>query len=42
MHAGGKQFRYIPALNDNAEWIESFADLIDTHLQGWPVKTKQS
>ena len=40
MHAGGKQFRYIPALNDSAAWIESFTNLIETHLQGWPVKAK--
>ena len=38
LHAGGKQFRYIPCLNDDSQWIEGLADLIEKHVQGWPLK----
>ena len=37
-HAGGKQFRYIPALNDDPAWIDGLADLVQSHLQGWPIR----
>ena len=36
--AGGRQFRYIPALNDSPAWIEGLAGLADKHLQGWPTR----
>jgi len=36
--AGGKQFRYIAALNDQREWIESLADMVEKHVQGWPIR----
>ena len=26
--AGGKEYRYIPCLNDSAEWIGALADLV--------------
>lgn len=32
---GGEQFRYIPALNDNAIWVAALADLAERHIQGW-------
>ncbi len=38
--AGGKQFRYIPALNDDPVWIQSLADLVQSQLQGWPIQLK--
>ena len=38
MHAGGKQFRYIPALNDDQAWIHSLGDMVLSHLQGWPIE----
>ncbi|MFO1352514.1 MAG: ferrochelatase [Gammaproteobacteria bacterium] len=34
--AGGKEFRYIPALNDTPRHIAALADLIGSHVQGWP------
>lgn len=37
-HAGGKQFRYIPALNDDPAWIHALSDLVLEHLQGWPIR----
>lgn len=33
--AGGKQFRYIPALNDSAVWIDGLTGLVEQHVQGW-------
>ncbi|MEI2418179.1 ferrochelatase [Orrella sp. JC864] len=35
LRAGGRQFRYIPALNDDPAWIRALADLVQTQLQGW-------
>lgn len=35
MHAGGEQFRYIPALNDRTDHIESLVALIEGNLGGW-------
>lgn len=32
---GGKTFRYIPCLNDDALWIASFTALIKRQLAGW-------
>lgn len=34
--AGGEQFSYIPALNDQAIHIEALSTLIAKHTQGWP------
>jgi ferrochelatase len=38
LHAGGKQFRYIPALNDDPAWMVGLADLVESQLQGWQVR----
>lgn len=35
--AGGREFHYIPALNESPRWIAALADLACQHLQGWPV-----
>lgn len=37
--AGGKEFHYIPALNEDGAWIEALTDLVERHLAGWPTKT---
>jgi ferrochelatase len=34
--AGGRDFRYIPCLNERADWISALADIALTHLGGWP------
>jgi protoporphyrin/coproporphyrin ferrochelatase len=34
--AGGRNFAYIPALNDSPAQVEVLADLIRRHLAGWP------
>lgn len=35
--AGGETLRYIPALNDSPEQVNSLAVLIQRHMQGWPA-----
>ena len=38
LHAGGKEFHYIPCLNDQHEWIVALSNLAITHMQGWPTR----
>ena len=38
--AGGEEFSYIPALNDSDEHIDVICKLIQTHYQGWDIKTE--
>lgn len=35
LQAGGKEFHYIPALNDRPLWIHALCDLVQSHLAGW-------
>ncbi len=35
VEAGGERLRYIPALNDDAVWIEALVDLTERNLLGW-------
>ncbi len=35
LDAGGKDYQYIPALNDSSENIEAMAKLIEQHITGW-------
>ena len=35
IEAGGKEYRYIPALNDRTDHIKALADLVERHTQGW-------
>ncbi len=35
--SGGKQFSYIPCLNDRPAWLRAFTALCEQHLQGWPT-----
>lgn len=35
LDAGGREFRYIPALNDSAVFIGALAGLVERNLQGW-------
>ena len=34
-HAGGKTYRFIPGINDRADFISAFADLAQENLSGW-------
>jgi len=36
--AGGKEYHYIPALNEDNAWISALADLVERHLGGWTTK----
>jgi len=40
MHAGGKEFHYIPCLNDSAEGMRALTAVCEQHLQGWPTKVQ--
>lgn len=33
--AGGKNYRYIPCLNDNPDWIDALVALAEENLGGW-------
>lgn len=33
--AGGREYRYIPCLNDRPEWVGALADLVRRNLHGW-------
>ncbi|SNS39500.1 ferrochelatase [Noviherbaspirillum humi] len=35
--AGGKEFHYIPCLNDAPGWIRALTDIAEQHLLGWPT-----
>ncbi|GAB3379737.1 ferrochelatase [Massilia agri] len=35
--AGGKEFHYIPCLNDSPAWITGLAEIAEQHLIGWPT-----
>jgi len=37
IRAGGKEFQFIPCLNDRPEWISALCDLAQRHMQGWPA-----
>lgn len=38
LHAGGKEFHYIPCLNDSPAWITALSHIAQQHLAGWPVQ----
>ena len=35
---GGKAYHYIPALNENPDWITALAGLVERHVSGWPTQ----
>jgi len=38
LQAGGKEFHYIPCLNDSPAWITALSGIAERHLQGWPTR----
>ncbi len=38
LKAGGREYHYIPALNEDDAWIKALADLTERHLAGWPSR----
>ena len=35
--AGGKEFNYIPCLNESPVWLRALAEIAEQHLIGWPT-----
>ncbi len=38
--AGGKEFHFIPCMNERADWIAALGDLAATHLAGWSLSAQ--
>ena len=38
LQAGGKEFHYIPALNDSPAWITALCAVAERNLAGWPTQ----
>jgi ferrochelatase len=36
--SGGKEFNYIPCLNDDTAWIAALGGIAERHLCGWPTR----
>lgn len=37
LSSGGKEFHYIPCVNERPDWIATLHGLVLTHLSGWPT-----
>jgi ferrochelatase len=37
LQAGGKEFNYIPCLNESPAWMRGLAEIAEQHLIGWPT-----
>ncbi|MDE2430723.1 MAG: ferrochelatase [Burkholderiales bacterium] len=37
LEAGGKEFNYIPCLNESPAWMRGLAEIAEQHLIGWPT-----
>lgn len=35
--AGGKEFHYIPCLNESPAWIRALSEIAEQHMIGWPT-----
>ncbi len=35
--AGGREFHYIPCLNESSAWISALANIAEQHMLGWPT-----
>jgi len=42
LQAGGERFAYVPCVNDDPTFIRALAQLVQRHLQGWPVGHPQA
>jgi len=40
LKVGGREFRYIPCLNEQEDWIKALTELACNHLQGWPTQSR--
>ena len=39
MQAGGKEYCYVPCLNERDDWMHALTGIATSHLQGWPTQT---
>lgn len=39
--AGGKEYHYIPCLNERADWVAALHDVVVPHLGGWPTAVSE-
>ena len=37
LSSGGREYHYIPALNEENGWISALTALVERHLAGWPI-----
>lgn len=37
LHAGGKEFHFIPCLNESAAWGKGLMEIAEQHMIGWPT-----
>jgi ferrochelatase len=37
LHAGGREFHFIPCLNESPAWIAGMVEIVEQHLAGWPT-----
>ena len=37
LESGGREFHYIPCVNERPDWMNALRDLVFTHLAGWPL-----
>ena len=42
LSAGGKEFHYIPCLNESPAWIAALAQIAEQHMIGWPAMVSPS
>jgi ferrochelatase len=42
LQAGGREFNYLPCLNDQHEWIAALSAVAIRHLQGWPTAAPEA
>jgi ferrochelatase len=40
--AGGKEFHYIPCLNESPAWIKALSEIAEQHMIGWPTRITAS
>ena len=38
LESGGQDYRYVPCLNDQPDWIQALGSLAERHLQGWDTR----
>lgn len=42
LKSGGRRLRVVPCLNDAPRFVQALADLVERHVQGWPVRAEDA